>query len=625
MSGIVAVWRRDGARVAPDELDAPCAALGHRGPDGCDTTSASHGALAHHHFWTTPEEVGERQPVSSADGQVTLAFDGRIDNRDELFGRIGCADAAMSDAALVALAYARWGEACFALLLGPFAACVFDRSQDRVVLARDPLGDRTLYYHLNDRGLVVASEEAGVLAHGGVPHAIDRTTLARICAVEAPLEGETLFSGVRELPPGHVLTVRRDGCRLRAFWTPQANATLRLRSDGEYAEAFRELLRKAVICRMRARSPVGVMMSGGLDSPPIAYLAAQEMVRTGDSGPLRVFSWVFDELACDERRFMDPVIERYGFEVCRVVADDLWPLRDADSWSREPPPPAPVPFRLLHEAVWRQARSAGVQVLLSGTFGDELYRGPETWLLDLLRERRFAAAASGLLACFGRRGPVGLWRDPGFRHLAGRLVRAATPAGSRPPRAESRPWLTPEARDLIAGSEPSAGAAPVEDASRLRRISTPWEARSAPLINAMSNRHGVEVRTPYRDRRLVEFMASVPGHQVYRGGLRKHILREGMRGILPERVRLRKRPTSYLPLYNRGFFEREHATVRALLDDPDAWWPRFVRRDWLENAIRRPLRVRDDGVAAAVPWLCVVVELWRRTASPAEQAYLRLP
>jgi len=133
------------------------------------------------------------------------------------------------------------------------------------------------------------------------------------------------------------------------------------------------------------------------------------------------------------------------------------------------------------------------------------------------------------------------------------------------------------------------------------------------------------MRNPYRDRRLVEFMASVPGHQVYRDGLYKYVLREAMRGLLPDRVRFRGRPTSYLPLYNRGFFERERATVRAILDSPDAWWPRFVRREWLEAAVRRPLQPSDDGSAAVVPWLCVVVELWRRTASPAELAYLRLP
>jgi asparagine synthase (glutamine-hydrolysing) len=606
MSGLVAVWRRNGSPVASDELEAACVALDHRGPDGRDSVASADRILAHHHFWTTPEEVGERQPLSACGGCVSLAFDGRIDNREELARQLPDAGAMATDAELVARAFERWGEACFARLLGPFAVCLFDGRTGQALLARDPLGDRTLYYHLNDRLLVVASEEAGVLAHADVPQGIDDTTLARLYAVEAPIEGATLFREVRELPPGHLLAVTADRAELRPWWTFPEDPTVRVRSDREWAEAFLGLLRDAVRCRMRSRSPVGVMMSGGLDSTSVACLAGEELTRGGNPAPLRVFSWVFDELSCDERSFMDAVLERHGFESHRVVGDSLWPLADAPAWRREPPPPAPTPYRLLHESVWSQAHSADVEVLLSGTFGDELYVGGETWLMDIVRERRFATAAASVLACLSRRGPGGLWRDPGLRHVAGRALRAMGWRSHLRASKAARPWLTREGQELAGDSEADPG----------RRISTPWEARSAPLTLSMSSRHRVEVRCPYRDRRLVQFMTSVPGHQVYRGGLRKHVLREAMRGILPDRVRLQRDPTSYLPLYNRGFFEREGETVRSVLTSPDAWWPRFVRRDWVEAAIRRPLRRRDDGIAAAVPWLCVVIELWRRTAPP---------
>jgi len=610
MSGLGAVWRRDGSPVAADELEATCAALAHRGPDGRDSVTSVDRILAHHHFWTTPEEVGEKQPISACGGRVSLAFDGRIDNREELSRQLPDVGRAASDAELVAHAFERWGEACFARLLGPFAVCLFDGRTGQFLLARDPLGDRTLYYHLTDRLLVVASEEAGVLAHADVPGGLDETTLARIYAVEAPVAGATLFRDVRELPPGHLLAVTAGRAELRAFWAPSEEPTGRVRSDREWAEAFLGLLRDAVRCRMRSRSPVGVMMSGGLDSPAVACLAAEELARGGSSAPLKVFSWVFDELPCDERPFIDAVLERHGFESHRVVGDALWPLSDSSTWRPEPPPPAPAPYRLLHERVWSEAREAGVEVLLSGTFGDELYRGGETWLRDLFREGRFAAAAGSLLACLSRRGPGGLWRDSGLRHVAGRALRAVGLRPSSRASTPARPWLTREGQDL-AGDAESGPVFP---------ISTPWEARSAPLTLSMSSRHRVEVRCPYRDRRLVEFMASVPGHQVYRGGLRKHILREAMRGILPDRVRLKRNATSYLPLYNRGLFERERETVRTLLGAPDAWWPRFVRRDWLEAAIRRPLRPSDDGISAAVPWLCVVIELWRRTAPQVEDS-----
>ncbi|MGD1149295.1 MAG: asparagine synthase-related protein [Thermoanaerobaculaceae bacterium] len=626
MSGILAVVRRDGAPLDPGDLDASSAALTHRGPDGGDAAVLGDRALLHHHFWTTPEEIGERQPIRLDGDRLLIALDGRIDNRNELLAQLAPGEATISDAVLVARAYECWGEGCFARLLGPLAACVFDHRTGRVVLARDPLGDRTLFYHLSDRLLVVASEEAAVLAQPEVPHRLDETTLARFYAVEAPAAGATFFSEVRELPPGHTLVVGSDHAQLRAFWSPPDGPMLRLRSDREYADAFRGLLRDAVHCRMRSPRPVGVLMSGGLDSTSVACLAAEEMARASRGEPLGVFSWVFDELACDERLSMDAVIERYGLEALRIVGDTLWPLRDASAWPYDPGRPHLGIYRLLLESLCREIKATGTDVLLTGNFGDHLYSGAERWLLDLLRERRFAAAAGSLLSGLIRRGPGQLWSDPGLRYSASRTLQPlkrqhrldGTPTARKP-------WLTAAALDRISRAESYEQDGLDEVGGRFRLIATPWAAQSAPLGTSQANRLGIEIRNPYRDRRLVEFMASVPRHQVYRGGLNKHILREAMRGTLPDRVRLRKNATSYIPLYKRGFFERERATVRALLGVPDAWWPRFVRREWLESAVREPVGPRNDGAAALVPWFCVVAELWRLTASLAELTYLKLP
>ena len=627
MSGIVAIWRRDGAPLSHDEVVGPSVALAHRGRNGSDAAVLRDRALAHHHFWTTPEEIGERQPVSLDNGRLLIALDGRLDNRTELVPQLAPREASVSDASLLIRAYERWGESCFARLLGPFAACVFDQRTGHVVLARDPLGDRTLFYYLSDRALVIASEESAVLAHPEVPRRLDETTLALFYAVEAPAAGATFFSDVRELLPGHTLTVGQERSELRAFWSPPDGPALRLGSDREYADAFRGLLRDAVRCRMRSIRPAGVLMSGGLDSTSVACLAAEEMARASQCEPLRVFSWVFDELAvCDERFFMDAVVERYGLEAHRIVGDTLWPLRDAPAWPHDPGRPHLGIYRLLLENLCREIKATGTDVLLTGNFGDHLYSGAERWLLELLREGRPMAGVGSLLLCLTRRGVRGLRSDPGLRRLASRLLqpfRGQRRPGGMPANAKS--WLTAEALDRISGAESCDQDGLGEVGRRFRLIATPWAAQSAPLGTAQANRLGIEVRNPYRDRRLVEFMASVPRHQVYRGGLYKHVLRAAMRGVLPDRVRLRKKATSYVPLYNRGVFERERDTARALLDAPDAWWPRFVRREWLEGALREPLRPRNDGAAALVPWFCVVVELWRRTASPAELATMRLP
>jgi asparagine synthase (glutamine-hydrolysing) len=624
MSGVGALWRRDGSPLAPGELDALALSLRRRGPSGHDRAISDGVGILHMHCWTTPEEIGERQPLATADGLVSLAFDGRLDNRGELTRELASGEPNISDATLLLRAYEAWGERCFARLLGPFAVCLFDRRTRHLLLARDPLGDRTLYYHLTDRLVVIASEVAGVLAHGGVPRRLDETTLALFLAVEAPARGATFFSDVHEVPPGHILAVTPGTTELRAFWTPSSDPPPRLRSDREYAEAFRELLREAVRCRMRSSTPIGVLMSGGLDSTSAACLAAEELARGGRrTGSLPVFSWVFDELPCDERCFMDAVVSRYGLDAHRIPGDQLWPLRDAAEWEHDAGRPAQSIYRLLHESAWKQARILGVNVLLTGNFGDPLWCGAERSLIELVNERRVTPALGSLIACLARRGPSGLRRDPGLRGLVAQIGHLSpTDRRRRAPRA-GKPWLTAEAVEMLAVNEPGGPTPASEAGRRFSQLATPLAAAAAPFTVSQPNRFGLEARNPFRDRRLVEFMAGIPCHLVYRGGLYKHLLREAMKGILPDRVRLRVRPTSYLPLYNRGFFERERATVRSLLDDPGAWWPRLVRRDWLAAATRTPLRPNDDGATAVVPWFCVVIELWRRGFSPGEQPILR--
>jgi asparagine synthase (glutamine-hydrolysing) len=120
------------------------------------------------------------------------------------------------------------------------------------------------------------------------------------------------------------------------------------------------------------------------------------------------------------------------------------------------------------------------------------------------------------------------------------------------------------------------------------------------------------MRYPYRDRRLVEFMLAVPGHQLYNRGRYKHVLRQAMAGVLPEEIRLRVHPTSLLPLCVRGLLEREGSTVRGLVEAPDVIWPHYVRRDWLEQVFPARLGAGIDGVETVVPWLCLSVELWRQ-------------
>ncbi len=605
MSGLLLIHHRDGRPVERPLAARLLAALDHRGPDSRDICWVSGAALGHQHFWTTPEEIGERQPLGDAARGVHLALDGRLDNREELIAALpDDPGTELSDAALVLRAYLTWGEELFTRLLGPLAVVVLDLQRRRVVCGRDALGDRTLFYYLDRQVLAVASEAHALLGHPSVSSRLDEATVARFYALRAPAHGASFFADVHELPPAHGLSVGPEGARQWRHWSPRVEASPHRRSDADHVAEFRAVLRESVRCRLRADGPSAVLMSGGLDSTSVAALAARE---TADADPRRrplAVSWVFNELtSIDERSYMDPVVEAAGLATLRFAGDDAWPLADPETWPHHPDAPLEGLFRRLRQRAYAAAAGAGRRVLLTGEYGDNLYTGHVDWLSDLVREGRWLAAGRGLLSGLrpeNRRAPGATVGDAVVRALGGRRYEPQAPD-----------WLTVEALAHLDGEDESAPLGLT--AGRRERWDALLDGRSSQAValeTANAARAGIELRRPYRDRRLVELCLGLPAHLVFRPGWLKWILRQAMAGILPEAVRRRRHGSSLFPLCRRGLVEREAATADALLQSPIAIWPRYVRADWLAAAYPRALAEQRQGVAAVIAWRCICMELW---------------
>jgi asparagine synthase (glutamine-hydrolysing) len=315
-------------------------------------------------------------------------------------------------------------------------------------------------------------------------------------------------------------------------------------------------------------------MSGGLDSTSVAAIGARELRRRGEDRPMRAISWVFDELdACDERPFIDAVVSRSGIEAWWVRGDDAWPLANSSFLARNPGTPEQNAYRELKERAHLKASAVGSRVALSGASADLYSSGTEPWLWDLLRRGRVAEAATSLAV------------DIRQRNLRHALRRAGFGAFLRPLRA------------LM--------ASPVPNAPWL----TEWAARSVTAEIYDANLAGIDLRHPYRDRRLTEFMLSVPAHQLYRHGRFKHLAREAAAGLLPPEIPARTEPTLLTPLFRRGIFERERAAVRRLLLTSESAWDRYVDRNWVVEILQvGPQRPHDEIVL----WQCVSFESWLR-------------
>lgn len=562
------------------------------------------------------------EPVHDSPSGVDLLFSGRLDNRSELVGALGKPVAtAESDGRLALAAYRAWGTDAFPRLVGPFALVLFDPREQRMLAVRDALGDRSLYWFRDSRRVIVASELPLVLRHPAVPREVDDTALAHFFAVQAPPPGVTFFSSVREVPPGHLARVAPDVEAVERYWPPHSIERIRYPRDADYVEHFRDLLGQAVRCRLPGPDGkpgldgaqgegVAVLMSGGLDSTSVAATAAMERANVPRLDSVHSISWVFDELpGADERRFIDPVVEHHGLRGHQVVGDDEWPLRDTSTWPVRAEAPWQGPYCRLQNAAYRVARENGARVLLTGEFGDHLFADSGFWLRDLLTDRGVAAAWQALWAEVDSRGPASIVRSGPARSAVSRAL------GWRGRPLAPPAWLTPEAGSLVAESAETWRRTPFPVPPRDRalpypRILDPLCALASSLEHPMANRAGIDLRRPYRDRRLIEFLLAIPAHLLQRPGATKWILRQAMRGVLPEPVRERRWVSSLLPLSARGLVEHEAEEVDRILRRPDAVWRRFVDADWLTESFPRRLRLGLDGIESVVAWQCICSQVW---------------
>jgi asparagine synthase (glutamine-hydrolysing) len=603
MGALVAVIDLRGEPLGERPLASLFASLVEAPGDGDSAADLRWAALGCRAFWVTREERGERQPIVET-GRYALLFDGRLDDREHLLGLLPreCAEPPPSDAALVAALLATRGWDILPRLLGSWALAWLDLQRRELHLARDPMGGRPLSWRRDGRRVWLASEEAALAAAGDLSVAPDERALATLfLGTEMPPDA-TFFADVQQVPAGVRLTVSEAGERRAPFWEPP-QAMLRLRSEDEYVERYRELLTAAVAARLRSYGRAAVLMSGGLDSTTLAALAA------GFVTPLPVVSWRFaNEPRADEGEYLDAMVDASRLEPHWVAGDDCWTLRDTDLGAVDPNVPGESTFRFLHQRAYAAALNAGARALLSGHFADELYLGARLyWLRDAVARGRPGVAAREL----GRAGGITMrhWghrHAPRYRALFARLVLGKSAETLRKPRPE--PWMRREAWPLVTtATRSSSGLRPPQVAGLL----APAILASFAAERRRTRGFGVQLMLPYRDRRIVELAMALPADLLSRPGRPKYLSWKAAQGLLPEAVRQRRRPTTLEPLFWQGVLERERPFVEdLLLGVGPKLWERYVELAPLRAAVRG--ETGNNALPAWVVWRCIAAELWAR-------------
>src|SRR5512132_2154601 len=578
MCGICGIASARGA-ADPERLAAMSATLTHRGPDSDGAFVEGPVALAARRLSIIDLDTGD-QPIANEDGTVVVQ-NGEIYNYAELtdeLARAGHRFRTHGDTEVIVHAYEQWGLSFAERLRGMFAIAIWDGRKRRLVLARDRYGIKPLYYRVEDDRLEFASEMRA-LPRGEV----DLDALEGFLAFNSVPAPFSIFEDTRKLPPGHVLVWNGRG-ELSRFSRPAPTAETRNEDEAELVEELRARMRDSVRAHLVSDVPVGVLLSGGVDSCMLAALAADET-----SGPLRTFSIGFEERSFDELADARKVAERYGTDhrelVLRPDAAMLLPAL-ADAFDEPFADSSALPTYLV-----AQLAAEDVKVALSGEGGDELFGGYYTYAADLLAERTGWAAP--LLRPVVERLPSSSARAS-FDYKAKRFVRAA----HLPPLERHHAWkeiFSADARAELTGRRHEfdpvdlyrARFAETEGAellARLQDVDLGIYLADDLLVKTdrASMAHSLEARVPFLDPAVAGFAAALPLKHRVRGARKKVLLRKAVAPLVPNKIIRGKK---------RGFSIPAAAWLRGDLEP-------FARDTLSPETLRRQGYFRPEAVTS---------------------------
>ncbi len=553
MSGIFGILNLDGRPADGRDLDRVRQAMAHWGPDGSRIWQEGQAGLGHLLLYSTPQSINESLPLHHPTGDLVLTASARLDNRDDLLSSLAISSSErdeISDCSLILRAYEKWGADCPQHLLGDWAFALWDKRTRKLFLARDHFGHTGLYYYRQGNLFVFASAMQGVLA---VPEVLCRLNPMAIAQMSPgyPADETTPYQQIFRLTPAKCMTVSEKGIQQRQYWHPREIPDVRFRRDEEYVEAFLDIYGTAVRSRLRSHRPVGITLSGGLDSSSTAAVAAPELARRGQR--LKALTSIPKHestgglLDCqfgDERPFVEKICRHVGnIDTSFVSAEDIGPvegIRQALDIYHEPLVTAANNYWLI--AVMQRAKQMNVGTLLTGQGGNLTISWPgnrDLYLWTLLSRGRIGAYFH----------EVNAWRKenraPWWRTLKNQLGRSVIPNQLLRMRNRSRARgrymsLKPEFFEALARDGYHVAPRPelktVHGNSVHRKFYSLMRDGQLSAWSELGAAFGINVTTPTFDQRLISFCLGIPQDQYTRGGQEKLLIRRAMKGRLPKEI-----------------------------------------------------------------------------------------
>lgn len=617
MCGIAGILNLDGRDVAPETLERMVATIPHRGPDDKGMFLDRTVAFAHQRLSIIDLSDTGHQPMQVLDGSVVVSFNGEIYNYRELMSELkakGHRFVSESDTEVILKAYEEYGLDCFGRFNGMWALSIWDKKKQRLILCRDRMGVKPLYWRVDGDRLLFASEIKAILP------ALTKKTKPNLARLFDYLfygfldhTQETMFEGINQLKGGQYLIAAGNKVEVEQYWElPRPRVALRK----DPVEQFRALLTDSVRLRLRSDVPVGSCLSGGLDSSAIVCLANQ-FLRQDDGKSIgtaqQTFSSCFDDERFDERRYIDQVVAATGVEAHQTFLQpqEIIDLAEKVTWHQDEPFGSTSIF--AQWKVFELASQAKMKVMLDGQGADELLAGYHgyfgSYFSQLFRNFRWLQM-SRELAAFQRLHPASTLdalRSFAVLTLPRPVVRsvASLPLVNQSPIFQER-FLKTHFHGLEIPHR--------YDNAFTNYLAHLFRELSLPALLHYEDRNSmafsIESRVPFLDYRLVEFAFSLPDEAKIEHGTTKAILRHAIKGVVPEPIRNRQDKMGFVTPESVWFREELAKPIKKFFDAKQLAIWEFARPERLRELVAEHQQGRKNH--SRTIWRWYNAEVWLR-------------
>ncbi|RUT00259.1 asparagine synthetase B [Dulcicalothrix desertica PCC 7102] len=670
MSGIMGIHNLDATPVSRKDLEQMVSILAHRGPDGADIWVNGSVGLGHRMLWTTSESLLEKLPFTDSTGELVITSDARIDNREELIDILqfnNCPSEKITDSQLILAAYKKWGNSCPEHLLGDFAFVIWDQRNQSLFCARDHFGIKPFYYYYKEgKTFVFGSEIKALFTFNQIPRRLNEVRIGDFLALMMEDRTITSYQDVLRLPPAHTMVINQLGVQLRCYWSLDPNREIKLPSNEAYALEFRKIFTEAVRCRLRSAFPVISHLSGGLDSSSVTCVA-RDILSKEKNIKLDTISTIYDKIVeCDERPYINAVLEQGGLNPHFVHGDEFGPLSNLEMIFQYEDEAYLGPSHFYPWLVNRASKELGIRVALDGFDGDTTVSHGINRLREIAQQgqwKNFFHEAKAISHNYNV-SPTVLFRGYGLQYLIEQATQGQwltfcqavqiihqnlgtsrkeliTNYGLKPAWRRIRQYFLQRKRsnsNLNAVSDQpllnNNFAKRIGLNERIQTMKKPkkppqnlreehWRNLTLGVItytlessDQYAAMFSIETRHPFMDKRLIEFCLALPAEQKLFNGFGRVVMRRALDGILPEKVQWRGGKADLSTNFDDGFLNRNREILDNVMSHKIQHLDKYINLDFVQATYQRLVSSErkageklDDDECIAV-WQAVIIAIW---------------